>query len=525
MSSDTPPPTQSGADLPHAAPHAATGARPDTLAPTDTALPSDLPPVAPHLDPDEFRRQGYTVIDWIANYQRRVEDFPVRSSVAPGEIAAALPAAPPAGGEGIEALLGDLDRTLMAGITHWQHPSFFAYFPANSSGPAILGDLLSSGLGVQGMVWATSPAATEVETRVMDWLTGLLGLPDRFLSTGAGGGVINDTASTAVLTVLTAALHRASGGRARTEGLRGQYTVYCSAEAHSSVAKAVVVSGVGTAQLRLIPTITDGGPMDTAALAAALAADRAAGLIPAMVVSAVGTTGTGAVDPTAEIAEIAAGYGAWVHVDAAWGGVAAVAPEHRALLNAGLDRADSYATNPHKWLLTTFDCDALYVADRATLTGALSQNPEYLRTAQSGTVIDYRDWHLQLGRRFRALKLWAVLRHYGPEGLAAHIRSGVALAERFAAAIGPDPRLTITHRYLSLVCLHVNTGAGIAADNTATSALMERINDSGAAYLSHTAVGGRTLIRVAIGAPATGARHIDSLAEALQAGVGSVINQ
>lgn len=482
-------------------------------------------PHPPHLSPDEFRRQGHAVIDWIADYRSGIERFPVRSQAEPGQIAAALPLDPPAGGEPIDALLADLDNLVMPGITHWQHPSFFAYFPANSSGPAILGDLLSSGLGVQGMVWATSPAATEVETRVLDWFATLLDLPERFRSTGSGGGVINDTASTAVLTVLVAALHRASGGRARAEGLRGQYTVYCSAEAHSSVAKAVAVAGVGSDQLRRLPVTTPGGPMDVAALAAAMRDDTDAGRIPALVVSAVGTTGTGAIDPTPEIAAVAARFGAWLHVDAAWAGVAAVAPEFRRRLNAGLELADSYATNPHKWLLTTFDCDTLYVADRVALTGALAQNPEYLRTAASdaGAVIDYRDWHLQLGRRFRALKLWAVLRHYGAQGLAEHIRSGVALTERLAQALAGDRRLAITHRELSLICLHVATGAGLDADNAATTALMTRINDSGAAYLSHTAVDGRTVIRVAVGTPGTAERHIDALAEALLGGANDVM--
>lgn len=479
----------------------------------------------PHMEPDEFRRQGHAAIDWIADYYRRVEAFPVRSAARPGDVAALMPTEPPTGGDGIEAMLADLDRIVLPGVTHWQHPSFFAYFPANASGPAILGDLLSSGLGVQGMIWATSPAATEVETRVMDWLADLLGLPDRFRSTGAGGGVINDTASTAVLTALVAALHRASGGRTRVEGLRGQYTVYCSAEAHSSVAKAVVIAGVGSDQLRLMPTVSPGGPMDVAALKTAMAADHSAGMVPALVVSAVGTTGTGAIDPTEDIADTAAQHGAWLHVDAAWAGVAAVAPEHRALVGAGLDRADSYATNPHKWLLTSFDCDALYVADRSALIEALSQTPEYLRNRQSdaGAVIDYRDWHIQLGRRFRALKLWAVLRHYGPAGLAAHIRSGVSLADRLVAAIRDDARFTVTHRQLSLVCLNVVTGAGVGADNAATLALMNLINDSGTAYLSHTAVAGRMLLRVAIGTPSTRERHIDALVDRMRDAADGVI--
>ncbi|MEP6980562.1 MAG: pyridoxal-dependent decarboxylase [Nakamurella sp.] len=464
---------------------------------------------APHMTPDEFRRQGYAAIDWIADYQNRLADLPVRSSVQPGEIAALLPTPPPAGGEPFSAMLTDLDR-IMPGLTHWQHPSFFAYFPANASGPAILGDLLASGLGVQGMVWATSPAATEVETRTMDWLAELLDLPDRFRSTGPGGGVIQDTASSAVLTALVAALHRAGDGVIRRRGFDRPYTVYCSAEAHSSVAKAVTVAGVGSDQLRRIRTVSPGGPMDSDALRAALVEDVAAGRRPAMIVSAVGTTGTGAIDDTALLGGLAREFDVWLHVDAAWAGVATVAPEFRALLNAGLEFADSYATNPHKWLLTNFDCDAFYVADRTALTSALAENPEYLRTAQSdaGAVIDYRDWHIQLGRRFRALKLWAVLRHYGPDGLAAHIRDGVTLADRFAGGLRADGRFTVTHQSLSLICFT------LTADDetgTATADLMRRVNDSGRAYLSHTSVAGRTVIRMSVGAPTTDATHIDDL--------------
>lgn len=472
------------------------------------------------VDPDDFRRQAHAVVDWIADYYARIDSLPVRSPVGPGQVRAQLPTAPPPGGEGIDDLLADLDRIVVPGLTHWQHPSFFAYFPANTSTPSILGDLIASALGVQGMIWATSPAATEVETHVMDWLVDLLGLSDRFLSTSSGGGVINDTASTAVLTVLVAAVHRVSDGRSRHGGLAGtRFTVYCSEQAHSSVTKAAVIAGIGSDQVRLVPTDGPGGPMDVAALDGRLSQDTLAGYVPAMVVSAVGTTGTGAIDPTAEIAAVAQRYGAWVHVDAAWAGVAGVAPELRPPLTSGLDGVDSYATNPHKWLLTGFDCTALYVADRRALTGALSLTPEYLRTAESdaGRVIDYRDWHLQLGRRFRAIKLWAVLRRYGRDGLAAHIRNGVALAERFADAIGDDPRFVVTHRSLSLVCFHVATGAGVEADNTATLELMRDVNDSGAAYLSHTAVDGRTLLRVAIGVPSTRARHIDALVGQLAA--------
>ncbi len=476
-----------------------------------------------HLTPEEFRQQGYAVIDWISRYQDEVAKFPVRSMVAPGQIAAGLPTSAPAGGESITALLADIDTTVMPGITHWQHPDFYAYFPANASGPAILGDLIASGLGVQGMVWATSPAATEVETRVMDWLAEILDLPTRFRSAGAGGGVIQDTASTAVLTALVAALHRASNGVIRATGFDRRYTVYCSEQAHSSVAKAVTVAGVGASNLRKIATQYPGGPMDVEALTIAVVADIAAGAVPAMIVSAVGTTGTGAVDNTRNIAAVASECGAWLHVDAAWAGVAAAAEEHRAMLNDGLELADSYATNPHKWLLTNFDCDAFYVADRRSLTQALAENPEYLRTAESdaGAVIDYRDWHIQLGRRFRALKVWAVMRHYGPTGLAEHIRSGVELASSLATLLRADSRFVVTHQSLSLICFRLaavpgESGGGAggqAADDTSakTLALMQRINDGGSAYLSHTVVGGQAVIRVAIGAPTTTLAHIQRL--------------
>ncbi len=379
------------------------------------------------MTPDEFRSYGRQVIDWIADYYEQIEKYPVLSQVTPGDIAAALPAAPPAEGEPFEHVLRDLDGVLMPGITHWQHPSFFAYFPANASGPAILGDLLASGLGVQGMIWATSPAATELETVVLDWLAQLLDLPTSFRAGGAGGAVIQHSASDAVLVALLAALHRVSGGRTERDGVGRGFTVYTSAHTHSSVEKACRIAGLGAESLRKIDADPRTHAADPDHLRRLLAEDVAAGAVPALVVASVGTTGTGAVDPVGALAALAHERGAWLHVDAAWAGVAAVAPEFR-WLNAGLEHADSYCTNPHKWLLTNFDCDAFYVADRAALVGALSILPEYLRNAatESGAVIDYRDWHVPLGRRFRALKLWAVIRWYGAEGLRTHIRTCVA---------------------------------------------------------------------------------------------------
>jgi aromatic-L-amino-acid decarboxylase len=461
---------------------------------------------------DEFRRHGHAVVDWIADYYERIESFPVLSAVTPGQIRAALPPHPPEQGEPFENLLHDLDETILPGVTHWQHPSFFAYFPANASGPAILGDLLASGLGIQGMIWATSPAATELETHVLDWLLELLGLPDRFRSTGPGGGVIQHTASDAALVALLAALHRASGGATEHEGVgAGRFTVYTSNQTHSSVEKACRIAGLGSDALRKLDVEEYTLAARPDHLRRLIAADRAAGRVPALVVASVGATGTGAVDPVRELAEVASEAGAWLHVDAAWAGVAAVAPEFR-WLNDGLDRADSYATNPHKWLLTNFDCDAFWVADRAALLGALSILPEYLRNAatESGAVIDYRDWHVPLGRRFRALKLWAVIRWYGVEGLREHIRRHVALAQDFAAKIAADDRFEIVAPHsLSLVTFRLKAG------DDATLALMRRINESGAAYLTHTAVNGRAALRLAIGSPLTERRHVDAVWRAL----------
>jgi aromatic-L-amino-acid decarboxylase len=358
------------------------------------------------------------------------------------------------------------------------------------------------------MLWATSPAATELETLVLDWLAELLDLPDRFRSDGPGGGVIQHTASDAALVALLAALHRASGGTTEHQGVAaGRYAVYTSNQTHSSVEKACRIAGLGAGALRKI----DVEPATLAArpehLRALVDADRAAGIVPALVVASVGATGTGAVDPVREFAAIAHGAGAWLHVDAAWAGVAAVVPELR-WLNDGLELVDSYATNPHKWLLTNFDCDAFWVADRAPLLGALSILPEYLRNAatESGAVIDYRDWHVPLGRRFRALKLWAVIRWYGAAGLRAHIRGHVQLAQRFADYVAADERFEIVAPHpLALVTFRLRAG------DEATLALMRRINESGDAYLTHTSVNGQTALRLAIGSPLTEERHVDAI--------------
>ncbi|WP_433534831.1 pyridoxal-dependent decarboxylase [Micromonospora sp. CA-249363] len=461
---------------------------------------------APHMDPDEFRRAGHAVVDWIADYWSTLHQRPVTSTDPPGTVAEALPGSPPTtGGEPVEAVLADLDAIVLPGLTHWQHPGFFGYFPANTSGPSLLGDLVSSGLGVQGMMWATSPACTELETVMMDWLAELLDLPPRFSSTGSGGGVIQDSASSATLVATLAALHRASGGRWRATGIDRRYRAYTSVHGHSSIEKAARIAGLGADGVRALDVDPDTQALRPDALRAAIEADLAAGDVPAIVVATIGTTSTTAVDPVAEIGAICAEYGIWLHVDAAYAGAAAVCPELR-WSHTGLEYADSYCFDPHKWLLTGFDCDAFWVADRSELVEALTVLPEYMRNAasESGAVLDYRDWQVPLGRRFRALKLWFVLRWYGVEGLRAHIRSGVALAARFAAHLRADDRFELAAAHpFSLVCFR------LLADDDTNAELLASVNATGRAHLTHTRVAGRYTLRLAVGAPQTTEAHID----------------
>ncbi|ASR39701.1 amino acid decarboxylase [Prauserella marina] len=454
------------------------------------------------MTPEEFRVHGKQVVDWIADYLGSIEKHPVRSRVEPGAIRAALPAHPPERGEPFENVLADLGDVLLPGITHWQHPGFFAYFPANSSGPGILGDLLSSGLGVQGMLWATSPACTELETVVVDWLAELLGLPERFRTTGSGGGVIQGSASEASLVALLAALERAGGDRQ-------ECAVYVSSQTHSSLERAARIAGV---PVRSVRVDQDSLAMDAGHLAELVADDVAAGLVPAMACATTGTTSTTAVDPVRKIGEVCARHGVWLHVDAAYAGVSAVCPELRWINDGVAEYADSYATNPHKWLLTNFDCGVLWIADSAPMVAALSTLPEYLRNSatSSGEVVDYRDWQIPLGRRFKALKLWSVIRWYGAEGLRGHIRTGVRHAAEFATLAEADPGFEVrAHRPFGLVCFRpLWAGRSEVEHNALTLELMERINASGAMYLSHTKVGDSVVLRMAFGSPATESRHV-----------------
>ena len=366
-----------------------------------------------HMTPAEFRHYGHTVVDWITDYYEQIESLPVLSRVDPGQVRSLLPAHPPENSEPFEDILKDVTDLILPGLTHWQSPNFFAFFPGNSSGPSILADLLSSGLGVQGMLWATSPACTELETHVLDWLVEMLGLPHKFLSSSSGGGVIQDGASSASLCALLAARERATNFSGNEQGCDGRLVVYTSNQAHSSIEKAVKIAGIGRQNLRLID-VDDSFAMRPDLLARQIEKDRQAHRIPCFVAATVGTTSSTAIDPLLEIGDICNKKNIWLHVDAAMAGTAALCPEFRWILN-GLEKADSYCFNPHKWMFTNFDCDCFYVADRKTLIQTLSILPEYLRNqaTESGAVIDYRDWHVPLGRRFRSLKLWFVIRHYG----------------------------------------------------------------------------------------------------------------
>jgi aromatic-L-amino-acid decarboxylase len=456
-----------------------------------------------HMSPDEFRKQGKQMIDWIADYYENVEKYPVLSQVKPGEIKSQLPASPPDDSESMENIMADVNSIIMQGITHWQSPNFFAYFPSNSSGPSVLGDLLSSGLGVQGMIWATSPACTELETRVLDWLAEMLQLPEKFRSTSSGGAVIQDTASSAALSAVLAAREKKTDYRTNDSGNVGNLVAYVSGHTHSSVEKAIKIAGIGKNNLRLIG-VDDKLAMRSDLLEEAIKLDLQNGWIPFFVCATVGTTSTNAMDPLTEIGEICRKYELWMHIDAAMSGTAAICPEYRYLLN-GVELADSFSFNPHKWMFTNFDCNCFFVADRSVLIKTLSILPEYLKNqaTESGAVFDYRDWHIQLGRRFRSLKLWFVIRHYGVNGLRYHIQQHIDLAQQFAGWVSTSGEFElIAPAPLNLVCFAHKKGDDFNIK------LLETINSRGRMYFTHTVINSRYVLRMCIGQTNTREEHI-----------------
>jgi aromatic-L-amino-acid/L-tryptophan decarboxylase len=456
------------------------------------------------MDLDDFRRHGHALVDWMTDYLANVGRHPVRAQVRPGEIAAQLPAAAPARGEPLERIFADFEDILLPGMTHWQHPSFFAYFPANSSPPSVLAEMLTATLGAQCMLWQTSPAATELETRTLDWLRQMIGLPEGF------AGVVQDSASSATLCAVLVARERASDWQAGEEGLGGRppLVFYASEEAHSSVEKAIRIAGLGRRSLRLIPT-GDDFALRPGALAAAIRKDRAAGRVPAGVVATLGTTGVGASDPLRGVGEICREQRLYLHVDAAWAGSALLLEEQRSLID-GAEHVDSFVFNPHKWLLTNFDCSAHFVRDPSALVRTLSVLPAYLHSRETGAVIDYRDWGVPLGRRFRALKLWFVLRSYGVEHLQAMLRNHIAwtaeLGERIAAEA--DFELVTPPRLALLTFRYHPRGLDDEALDQLNERLLHTVNDDGRLYLTPTRVRGRYVIRFAIGQLYTTREHV-----------------
>ena len=460
------------------------------------------------MDQNDFRRLGYQLVDWIADYREGLERLPVMSQVQPGEIRAAFPDHPPQKGGRMDQALAALDRDVLPGITHWNHPSFFAYFPSNTSYSSILADLATAGLGAQGMSWQTSPAATEVEEVVMDWLRQMVGLSPAFT------GVIHDTASTATFTALLCARERTSDFAQNGEGLQGgeaPLVVYASDQGHSSIEKAALLAGFGRDFLRLIPT-DDNHALRVDLLRAEIEKDLACGFRPCAIVAAVGTTGTTALDPVADLAALAQEHSLWLHVDAALAGTAMVLPECRWMW-AGIEGADSLVFNPHKWMGVGFDFSAYFVRDPQHLIRVMSTNPVYLRTAQDGQVSNFRDWHIQLGRRFRALKLWFYLMDVGVEGLQARLRRDLEHTRWLQVQVDAAPDWErLAPAPLQTLCLrHRKPGLDEPALAAHNLAIAQRINDSGKAYLTPSVLKGTQMLRVSIGAETTERRHVEAL--------------
>jgi aromatic-L-amino-acid decarboxylase len=465
------------------------------------------------MTPEEFRKYGYAVVDWIADYRTRVHERPVMAQTAPGEIKARLPATPPDQPEAFEAILRDLDQVVAPGITNWQHPSFFGYFPSNGTLGSVLGDYVSTGLGVIGLAWQSSPALTEVEEVVTDWLRQMTGL------SGAWDGVIQDTASTSTLVALLSARERSTQYGLSRGGLQAEprpLVVYTSAHAHSSVDKAALMAGFGRDNIRHVACDAHYG-LDPDALVAAIVADRDAGRLPCAVVATTGTTTTTAIDPVAVIARAIEGLGIWLHVDAAMAGSAMVLPECRWMWE-GVEAADSVVLNPHKWLGAAFDCSVYYVRDPQHLVRVMSTNPSYLQSAADGQVKNFRDWGIPLGRRFRALKLWFLIREQGVRGLQARLRRDLDNARWLAAQVEAAPgwRVLAPTPLQTLCVRHEPAGVSGEALDRHTQTWCDRLNRSGAAYLTPALLDGRWMVRVSVGAEQTERAHVEQLWAAMQ---------
>jgi len=460
------------------------------------------------MPPEEFRKHAHRLADWTANYFQHIEEQNVLSQVKPGDVVNALPGQAPEHPELFEDIIADLDRIILPAATHWNHPGFFAYFAITGSGPGVLMDLVSSALNQQAMLWRTSPAATELEAVTLRWLARLMHLPDNV------EGVIYDTASISTLHALAAAREVAVPD-VRTKGLAGRdlpmLRVYASEHAHSSVDKALIALGLGHDALRRIPANATFS-MRVDALEAALAEDRAAGILPIAIVATIGSTSSTSVDDVSAIAAIAERGGLWLHVDAAYAGVMAMVPEY-AWMRAGLDRADSIVVNPHKWLFTPFDLSVLFTPRMDVIRQAFSLTPEYLKTPETGAVKNLMDTGIQLGRRFRALKLWATLRYFGAEGVRDRLREHCRLATLFASWVDADDRWErVAPVPFSVVCFRAR------GDDALNHRIIEHVNKSGDVFISHTSLGGRIVIRLAVGNLRTEERHLRRAWELLREG-------
>ncbi len=448
------------------------------------------------IDAKDFRRHAHEFVDWMADYLENVEDLPVKSQVKPGEIFSRIPDAPPSESEDMSAIFEDFRNIIMPGMTHWQSPNYFAYFTANSSYPSVLAEMLTATLAAQCMVWETSPAAAELEEKVMIWLREMIGLPDLF------EGVIQDTASTATLVALLTAREKYSDYHVNESGFSGneKFRIYCSTEAHSSIEKAVKMAGFG--KKNLVKVATDESlALRPDKLEEAVEKDISEGRTPLCVIAALGTTGTGAIDPLSPIAAFCREKDIWLHVDAAWAGTALVLPEHRYMIE-GIEAVDSFVFNPHKWMFTNFDCSAYFVKDVGALLKTFEILPEYLKTGTRGQVNDYRDWGVQLGRRFRALKLWFVIRDYGVDGIRSKVKDHIDWAGELAALVRQEADVTLLEpQHLGLVCFRY-TPHGITSKeelNVMNHRLMETLNASGKIFLTHTKVDGFITLRMVVG--------------------------
>ncbi|MDH4158281.1 MAG: pyridoxal-dependent decarboxylase [candidate division Zixibacteria bacterium] len=464
------------------------------------------------MKPEEFRTHAHDLVDWMADYIENARNYAVRSQVKPKDIINRLPAKPPVDGEPFETIVEDFTRIILPGMTHWQHPSFFAYFPANSSPPSVLAEMLMATLGAQCMVWQTSPAAAELEERVMQWLGQMIGLPEEF------SGVIQDTASTATLCSILTARERKTNYETNRRGLTGAppYAVYCSTETHSSIEKAVKIAGLGRDSLRKIP-VDEKFAMLPGALAEAIRRDLDGGVLPLCAVATVGTTGSTAIDPLREIARICREHDTWLHVDAAYAGTALLLPELR-WMSDGVEMADTFVFNPHKWMFTNFDCSAYFIKDKEALVRTFEIMPEYLKTPEDDRVNNYRDWGIQLGRRFRALKLWFVIRSYGVSGLQALIRKHLDLAQDLVRRIETSEQFELMAPVpLNLLCFRYHPRG--TSDNVLDSLnerLLEAVNSTGKMYVTHTKLNGAYVLRLCVGQTQVEQKDIDTAWETIQ---------